>query len=76
MRPSSDLLHRARRCRKTASALREQADRHEAGHDLEAAIRRRRSATNLEALANELERQASDSSPAALTPYLWRSAST
>ncbi len=56
--------------------MREQADRHEAGHDLEAAIRRRRSAANLEALANELERQATDETPAVLAPYLWRSAST
>jgi hypothetical protein len=76
MGSANDLLHRARRCRKTAEAMRAQADRHEAAQDLEVAIRRRRSAANLEALASDLERQATDDAPAVLVPYLWRSAST
>jgi hypothetical protein len=73
---SNDLILRARRCRKTAESMREQADRHEAGHDAENAIRRRRSAANLEALATELERQADQAAVVIEGPYLWRSAST
>jgi hypothetical protein len=76
MSHSNDLIQRARRCRKTAEAMREQADRHEAGHDAESAIRRRRSAANLEALATELERQANHSAVVTEGPFLWRSAST
>jgi hypothetical protein len=71
---SNDLLLRARRCRKTADSMREQADRHEAGHDAENAIRRRRSAANLEALATELERQATQAVVSARRPHLWRTA--